>query len=379
MSTGTDVFDSPRPLSWRIALRCLAVSVAVWAVFALILGGGNYVDQLRQGKAAVLLHSVATMLPYFFAQVLYSALIGMLLVCRPQVLNRPMRLVGLAGLSLPLYALVDFPLASAMQTLIAGENLAGFTQRLGQWSATQTWVNLMIAGGAMLAQLAWISWRRGQARERAWRESQADNLRLRLTLLQGQLEPHFLFNTLNSIAALVRGAERTVALAALTRLSELLRYALRASQQTWVSVADELRFVDDYVALQRLRFGDALCWQQQVEAADWARWACPPLLLQPLVENAIRYGLEAGAGGAPPPVELSRQGECLQLRLHNPRSAGAELMAGHGVGLSKTRERMVMLYGGAGGIQTDETSDEFHLLLHLPLQDLDTVLDQHSP
>ena len=69
----------------------------------------------------------------------------------------------------------------------------------------------------------------------------------------------------------------------------------------------------------------------------------------------------------------------MQLRLHNPRSAGAELMAGHGVGLSKTRERMVMLYGGAGGIQTDETSDEFHLLLHLPLQDLDTVLDQHSP
>lgn len=376
---GTDAFDSPRPLSWRIALRCLAASVAVWAVFALMLGGGNYVDQLRQGKATSLLHSVAAMLPYFVAQMFNSGLIGMLLVCRPGLLNRPALLVGLAALSLPLYALVDFPLASAMQTLIAREDLAAFSQRLSQWSATQTWVNLMIAGGAMLAQLAWVSWRRGQARERAWRESQADNLRLRLTLLQGQLEPHFLFNTLNSIAALVRGAERTVALAALTRLSELLRYALRASQQTWVSVADELRFVDDYVALQRLRFGDALCWQQQVDDADWARWACPPLLLQPLVENAIRYGLEAGAAGAPLRFEVNRQGERLQIRLHNPRSAGAELMAGHGVGLAKTRERMVMLYGSTGGIQTDETSDEFHLLLHLPLQDLDTVLDQHNP
>ncbi|MFN3304611.1 MAG: sensor histidine kinase [Roseateles sp.] len=366
--------DTLRPLSLRLALRCLGLSVLIWGLLGVALGLGSWFDQLRRGQPAVVVEVIARMLPFFTSQVLFSAGFGLLLACRPGVLDRPWRL-GLAALaSLPLQLGMALPLNGAVRTLIAGDGAEGWRRRLGDWSGTQLWVDLMIAGAAMLAQAAWVVWRRSQAREAAWRAAEADNLSLRLSLLQGQLEPHFLFNTLNGIAALVRGAERAVALQALSRLSELLRYALRASQQRWVSLADELRFIEDYVALQRLRFGDALQWQADVDAGDWARMACPPLLLQPLVENAIRHGLEAGGSGALR-LCLQRRADGVRVLIDNACPADAAPQPGHGLGLAKTREWLAALYAGRARLEAAVDAGRFHLTLELPFEDLDAALE----
>lgn len=353
---------------WHRALRCLGLSLLVWGLFAVALGAGSHVDQLRAGRASSLPGAIGAMLPHFATQVLFSALIGWVLGSRATLVERPRQLAALALPALLGYSAVSLVVNAALRTLLAGDGGAGFEKRVQEWSGTQVWVDGMISGGAMLAQMAWFSWRLAQVR-------QADNLRLRLELLQGQLEPHFLFNTLNSISALVRAARPDVALQAINRLSDLLRYALRASQVRVVSVADELRFVQDYVALQHLRFGSALQWEPQIGASDWAEWACPPLLLQPLVENAIRHGLEAGHDG---PLRMVVRGDAgiLVLELSNSYATEVTPSPGHGVGLAKSRERLQVLYGARAGIATRVERDRFHLELTLPLERLDAALER---
>lgn len=362
---------APRSL---LNVRVLGWVLLGWSLVAIALAVTRSIDLARAGTAESLWRSWWVTWPRVLPFMLYSVAVAVLLRARPGLLLRPAPLL-LAGLvATPLYVLVSRPLTVAIRYATSGLDWARYASEVMQPQRVDVWIVsvMLLAGLAAQLGIAWL--RHSQQEEEEALRSEAANLQLRLQLLQGQLEPHFMFNTLNSIAALVRGADRAVGLSALTRLSELLRYSLRASQQQWVSVADELRFVEDYVALQRLRFGDALRWQAQVEAADWARWACAPLLLQPLVENAIRYGLESGEPGAVT-FSVRALGERLQIQLNNPRSPDAHLMAGHGVGLAKTRERVHMLYGEQGDLSTDARPDAFHLTLNLPLRDLDGTLE----
>ncbi|MBL8307652.1 MAG: histidine kinase [Rubrivivax sp.] len=352
----------------------LAVVLLFWAFVTLGLALSSYLDARRAGSAISLARALATLAPLMLPQVSFSLVVAWLLHRRRHWLDRPLRLLAASAAVIPLYLLLATPAVVALGMWTRGQPASGFTQALSDWTAVNVWVDGMTACAGLALQIGWAFWRHAQVQREAALRASAENLSLRLTLLQGQLEPHFLFNTLNGIAALVRGAERAVALQALNRLSELLRYALRASQQRWVSVADELRFVDDYVALQRLRFGEALRWQADVEPADWVRWACPPLLLQPLVENAIRHGLESGIAG-PLLLRVHKSEGRLQLALDNPRSDGGPLMPGHGVGLAKTVERLQALYGDRAQLCTTVGPTLFELRLSLPLEDLDAALE----
>ncbi len=361
----------PSPRSLRLDL---AVVLLFWALVTLGLALSSYLDSRRAGSAVTLARALSTMAPLMLPQVGFSMAVAWLLHHQRHWLNRPLRLLAASAAVIPLYLLVATPAVVALGMWTRGQAWSGFGQALADWTAVNVWVDGMAACAGLALQIGWAFWRHAQVQREAALRANAENLSLRLALLQGQLEPHFLFNTLNSIAALVRGADRAVALQALNRLSELLRYALRASQQRWVSVADELRFVDDYVALQHLRFGEALRWQADVEAADWARWACPPLLLQPLVENAIRHGLESGIEG-PLLLRVRRSDGQLQLALDNPRSDESSLMRGHGVGLAKTGERLQALYGDRAQLHTVVGPALFELRLSLPLEDLDAALE----
>lgn len=358
-------------------LLAVCGSLLFWSLLTLALAVSAVLDGQRAGQAATVLGMLARFWPTTIPQMCFTALIALVLQAYPQALQRPRRVAVVALAAIPLYLLISTPLVVLIQMLQQGKPVARFPEALATWPALNVWIDAISSSGALAAQLGWAYWRQMQRQQQLNLQTQADNLRLRLTLLQGQLEPHFLFNTLNSIAALVRGAERGVALQALSRLSELLRYALRASQQRWVSVADELRFVEDYVALQRLRFGDSLQWDARVGDGDWARWACPPLLLQPLVENAVRYGLEAAEPGqaAALCLVLRREEQSLLLALSNPRCEAASPMSGHGLGLAKTRERLQVLFGDRALINTDVTALRFELSLRLPLEDLDAALD----
>lgn len=367
---------SPRPAAASLR-QDLTVVLLFWILVTLGLGLSSYLDSRRGGSDITLVRAMGQMFPLMLPQIAFSLAVAWVLNRRRPWLDRPAPLLAGAVALIPIYLLLATPAVVAIGVLSQGGSWSGYGQALSNWAAVNVWIDAMTASAGLALPIGWAYWRHAQAQREAALRAHAENLSLRLTLLQGQLEPHFLFNTLNCIAALVRGADRIVALQALSRLCELLRYALRASQQRWVSVADELRFVDDYVALQRLRFGDSLHWQASVEAGDWPRWACPPLLLQPLVENAVRYGLEGAEPGTAAELSLvlRREDRSLVLWLTNTCAGSPILMSGHGLGLAKTRERLDVLYGGRARIDTQAGAQRFELSLHLPLETLDATLE----
>lgn len=212
-------------------------------------------------------------------------------------------------------------------------------------------------------------WRERGMREKTWVQAQNDNLQLRFELeqqrllaLRGQLEPHFLFNALNAISALVRSDDKRVALGAIGNLSELLRYALQASEQERVTLADECGFVSDYLALQKLRYGDRL--QVRIDGLEEAE--VPPLLLQPLIENALRHDLDCHDGASD--IRLAFAGDANRLTIHisNPCGGVRPANPGLGFGLRHTRARLQMAYGERATFATGVSEGRFVVDITLP-------------
>jgi LytS/YehU family sensor histidine kinase len=183
----------------------------------------------------------------------------------------------------------------------------------------------------------------------AWRASRLETqlVQARLDALVGQLQPHFLFNTLHTISAFVledpKQANRMI-----TRLSELLRQSFNRERGPLVTLEEELELLDHYVAIQEARFGDRLRVSFRVDPRA-ASAVVPTLLLQPLVENAIRHGAAPSGGVA----EVEIAATCVGDRLHlEVRDNGPGLAAGNGnggtgwgLGLTNTRARLSELYG----------------------------------
>jgi two-component system LytT family sensor kinase len=168
-------------------------------------------------------------------------------------------------------------------------------------------------------------------------------MQARLDALTGQLQPHFLFNTLHTISAFVledpKQANRMI-----TRLSELLRHSFSREHGPLVTLEEELQLLDHYVAIQEARFGDRLKVTFRVEAGAGAA-AVPTFLLQPLVENAVRHGAALKAGVAEVEVTVVRAGDRLRLEV---RDNGPGISTGSrngGVGIANTRARLTQLYG----------------------------------
>ncbi|MBN9412139.1 MAG: sensor histidine kinase [Burkholderiales bacterium] len=162
----------------------------------------------------------------------------------------------------------------------------------------------------------------------------------RLAELQSRIRPHFLFNTLNSAIALVR-AEPAKAEALLEDLSDLFRAAL-VEQGDSVTLDEEIRMAERYLAIEQVRFGDRLRigWHLDPDA-DTAR--LPPLLLQPLVENAVRHGVEPSDSGADIEISTERRRNTVVIKVANTVPAGPGT-PGHGVALNNVRDRLHLLH-----------------------------------
>jgi hypothetical protein len=164
-----------------------------------------------------------------------------------------------------------------------------------------------------------------------------------LQALRMQLQPHFLFNTLNAISALALSNPSQARLM-IARLSDFLRLTLEERHAPQVPLSRELQFLECYLGIQQVRFQDRLTTLLDV-AADTVNAAVPNLILQPLVENALRHGLLAKAGGGTVRISARRHGDDLRLRVDDdglglPRGGPLE-----GIGLGNTRARLCMLFG----------------------------------
>lgn len=190
---------------------------------------------------------------------------------------------------------------------------------------------------------AFTYYRRSEERERQAAELEARLAQARLDALRMQLHPHFLFNTLNAIATLVH-KDANAADEMINNLSELLRTTLEDSEPV-IPLRRELEFLDRYLDIQQVRFGDRLKIEREIDPQALAG-RVPALILQPLVENAIRHGIEPATGTGIVRIQAQRVGETLQLLIRNNggewegRSANRE-----GIGLANTKARLEALYG----------------------------------
>ncbi len=268
-------------------------------------------------------------------------------------------------LHLPLSFLVTsayFVVARVVGALVSGVLMAGrmgdpmltydsLRSLLGgayQWNYLIYW---LIAGGWM----AWDYNRESQDRllRAAQFELKTTQLEQRLTEsrllnLSAQLQPHFLFNALNTISAFVekdpRGARRMI-----EHLGDLLRFSLDHSERQETSLEEELAALDHYLEIQRVRFEDHLQLRMDV-ASDTLRAAVPSLILQPLVENAIRHGVARRTAPVRVTICAARENGDLRLRVSDDGPglpAGWTLDAHAGVGLTNTRRRLEQLYPAA--------------------------------
>ena len=183
-------------------------------------------------------------------------------------------------------------------------------------------------------------YRESVERARAAEQARAELAQAELRALRAQIQPHFLFNTLNTIAALIaenpRAAEETV-----TRLAEAFRYTLEASDRERVPLGRELQFVRDLLAIARVRFGERLRVEEDIEPG-LEDVPVPGLLLQPLVENAVRHGLEGRPDGITVRLEVRRAGDRLLLTVADTGTGfdDGRRATGNGFGLHSVRERL---------------------------------------
>jgi LytS/YehU family sensor histidine kinase len=165
----------------------------------------------------------------------------------------------------------------------------------------------------------------------------------RLAMLQAQLQPHFLFNTLNSVSALVT-SNPAAARRMLVDLSALLRMVLDSYEHPLVSVERELEMVRAYLAIQQVRFGDRLRSDIAVDANS-RECAVPPMLLQPLVENAVHHAMTSDESSVHVTVRTRVDGDRLVIEVENSGPAPDHDAMREGVGLGNTRQRLQQLFG----------------------------------
>lgn len=174
-----------------------------------------------------------------------------------------------------------------------------------------------------------------------------------LRALKSQVNPHFIFNALNSLRALIE-EEPVRARQAVTQLANLLRYSLQSGQLELVPFEEELRIVNDYLALEQVRHEERLRLRLDVDP-EALQYSLPPMLLQTLVENAVKYGISMRPEGGEIAIVARSAGRELVLQVTNPGSlpAGGAAPAGNstGVGLRNAADRLRLLFGASAALE----------------------------
>jgi sensor histidine kinase YesM len=344
----------PRLLTLQTYLARLVISIACWSAVTIIEAALVYLIDASHGYYLPTSHyllwaglnwyawALISPLVYALARYYYFTrtnwieriLLPHLLACLVCVMIQAVAR-GVAAWFYTLHQEIHGPLSE-----LIGSNL---TDR-GFFGALAYWFIVMVAAFAHL---------RDQVRQRELRQAQLESrlASAELEMLRMQIHPHFLFNTLQAAITLVQDDPRA-AEDVLLRLSELLRISLDQMGTNEVPLARELEFLDLYVGIQRQRFGDRLAVEIHADPST-LNYQVPPLLLQPLVENAILHGIGKHKGEDLIEVFAHLENGGLQLEVWNGNSVvedASEKLLMRGVGLRNTKARLEQLYGPSASL-----------------------------
>lgn len=207
--------------------------------------------------------------------------------------------------------------------------------------------DLLVYGVVIGVGYAFNYYRKYREREMLATQLEAQLAQAQLDSLRAQLHPHFLFNTLNGIVGLVRDNKNEAAVTMLVGLSDLLRHALEHSNQQEVELKEEINFLRLYLNIQQMRFSDRLQVQFEVDP-NTSSAMVPSLILQPLVENALRHGIGRSVASGLVGVSSQVEGDSLKLRVFDNGEGlplNWQLKSSSGIGLANTAARLQQLYG----------------------------------
>lgn len=198
---------------------------------------------------------------------------------------------------------------------------------------------------------------RKEAAERLAREAE-------LYKLRQQLQPHFLFNSLNSINALI-ALRPQQAREMVLKLSDFLRGTLKREDQQWILLPEELQYLELYLDIEKVRFGHRLSTDITADDSS-AKMKLPPMLLQPVVENAIKYGLYDTTEAITISIAAWQSEDMLYIRVQNPFDNTLQTQSGTGFGLTSIQRRLYLLFGRQDLLETNANGNIFTTLIKVP-------------
>jgi two-component system sensor histidine kinase AlgZ len=232
--------------------------------------------------------------------------------------------------------------------------------------ATIFGLGVMLYGLSATAHYLAIEFERVRAAERRELESKLMAQEAELRMLRTQIDPHFLFNSLNSISALTTqnpAGAREMTL----QLAEFFRHTLGLEAHRKVTLADECKLLMHFLAIEKVRFGARLMVEQSIgEGAS----ACllPPMILQPLVENAVKHGIGNLPAGGTLRIVARREGSRLRVDIENDVDLDLPAAPGKGIGLANVRQRLAALYGHEASVNWTREQQLFRVTLTLPCE-----------
>lgn len=290
------------------------------------------------------------------------------LLCRWLWTKPPAVMIGFALVGAYLTALAwRIPVNLAYVTLFEEERMH-FSGWVDYFSGTMSSTYLMVCW--MGLYFGFHYYESAQADREATLRHAALAQEAQLKMLRYQLNPHFLFNTLNAISTLILDNRNTVANSAVTGLSEFLRYTLDQDPMKKVTVAQEVDALNLYLDIEKLRFGDRLTIEFSIDEAA-STMLMPSLLLQPLIENAIKYSVSPRERGGKIRIGGHVTGGMLQLEVSDDGPGLVDVSRvsnGRGVGLRNTRERLQVVYGDRGVVQVANTEPGLRVALTFPAE-----------
>ncbi len=260
-------------------------------------------------------------------------------------------------------AWVGFGLAWAFLVGISFDLAGGVDRYLAQ-------LPILFLSGVLLFLLAiafnylLITFEASQRAEQKALELQVLGREAELKALRAQIDPHFLFNSLNSINALIMadpaGARRMCVL-----LAEFLRGCLKLGSAERISFDEEIQLAEHYLSIEKVRLGARLIVETDLDTAC-KKCRVPPLILQPLIENAITHGVAPMLEGGTVRIEARHQADAIRIVVENPFEAKAGTKTGVGLGIENVRMRLAKLFNGDARLNVNEHSGRFRIELQLP-------------
>ena len=329
-----------RGMSWGLL-------IASWTLFGLFFASQVLTNRAYRGRPLNLLHTLSI---WLICAYIWAALTPFILY-----LSRRLRIERgrLRNFLIHLVASIAFSViqlgAYVAATSLTNQSSQPFTVAFQEFIVTGLHFNLLTYWALVALSHAADYYRKYQERELNAAELRTQLAHAQLSALKMQLHPHFLFNTLNSIAVLVRKASNKEAVNMLSGLADLLRHSLENIDTQEVPLKDELEVLRLYLEIEQVRFNDRLEVRMEIEEEALAALV-PNLILQPLVENAIRHGIGSQRAAGVLEIRARRENGRLSLQVRDDGpglSKSGSKLGGAQIGLTNTRTRLQRLYGEA--------------------------------